>query len=137
MLEKSERPWGRYEVLQDLPTHKVKAIWVDPGKRLSYQRHKFRAEHWFIVQGTGEVTIDGKISQLIPPKVKSVDPVGSGDAFTGGTIAALLSGKSALEALTQGSYCGARVASMFGDWTGIPSGKNGIIDEKIKNEMSK
>ena len=81
--------------------------------------------------------IDGKISQLNPPKVKSVDPVGSGDAFTGGTIAALLSGKSALEALTQGSYCGARVASMFGDWTGIPSGKNGIIDEKIKNEMSK
>ena len=59
MLEKSERPWGRYEVLQENPTHKVKCIWVLPGKRLSYQRHKFRAEHWFIVKGDGEVTIDG------------------------------------------------------------------------------
>ena len=59
MLEKSERPWGRYEVLQESSTHKVKCIWVKPGKRLSYQRHKFRAEHWFIVAGSGEVTIDG------------------------------------------------------------------------------
>jgi mannose-6-phosphate isomerase len=59
MLESSQRPWGRYEVLQESPTHKVKCIWVLQGKRLSYQRHKFRAEHWFIVQGSAEVTIDG------------------------------------------------------------------------------
>ena len=64
MLEKSERPWGRYEVLQESPTHKVKCIWVLPGKRLSYQRHKFRAEHWFIVTGNAEVTIDGAVQQL-------------------------------------------------------------------------
>ena len=69
-LEKSERPWGRYEVLQESETHKVKCIWVKPGARLSYQKHKFRAEHWFIVQGTGEVTIDGKTS-----KVKAGDTV--------------------------------------------------------------
>lgn len=60
MLEKSERPWGGYEVLQESPTHKVKCIWVLPGKRLSYQLHKFRAEHWFIVAGSAEVTIDGE-----------------------------------------------------------------------------
>ena len=59
-LEKSERPWGRYEVLQESEHHKVKCIWVNPGKRLSYQRHQKRAEHWFIVQGTALVTIDGK-----------------------------------------------------------------------------
>ena len=59
-LEKSERPWGRYEVLQESANHKVKCIWVTPGKRLSYQRHQKRAEHWFIVQGTALVTIDGK-----------------------------------------------------------------------------
>jgi mannose-6-phosphate isomerase len=58
-LEKSERPWGRYEVLQECASHKVKCIWVTPGKRLSYQRHQKRAEHWFIVQGTALVTIDG------------------------------------------------------------------------------
>ena len=59
-LEKSERPWGRYEVLQESAHHKVKCIWVTPGKRLSYQRHQKRAEHWFIVQGTALVTIDGE-----------------------------------------------------------------------------
>ena len=63
-LEKSERPWGRYEVLQESGTHKVKCIWVLPGKRLSYQRHAKRAEHWFIVQGSGEVTIDGVIRPI-------------------------------------------------------------------------
>jgi len=63
-LEKSERPWGRYEVLQESSTHKVKTIWVKPGSRLSYQRHKFRAEHWFIVQGSGVVTIDGVDSNV-------------------------------------------------------------------------
>lgn len=66
MLEKSERPWGRYEVLQEAPNHKVKCIWVYPGKRLSYQRHQKRAEHWFIVSGHGEVTIDGFIKPIKP-----------------------------------------------------------------------
>ena len=66
MSEISERPWGKYEVLQESATHKVKCIWVNPGKRLSYQRHKFRAEHWFIVTGTGEVTIDGTVTSFKP-----------------------------------------------------------------------
>ena len=65
-LEKSERPWGRYEVLQESTAHKVKCIWVLPGKRLSYQRHQKRAEHWFIVQGTALVTIDGQDRPLGP-----------------------------------------------------------------------
>ena len=64
MLEKSDRPWGHYEVLQESATHKVKCIWVLPGKRLSYQRHRFRAEHWFIVSGDAEVTIDGEVKRL-------------------------------------------------------------------------
>ena len=64
MLEKSERPWGRYEVLLETSTHKVKQISVAPGKRLSYQRHKFRAEHWFIVAGTADVTVDGTVTRM-------------------------------------------------------------------------
>ena len=63
-LEKSERPWGRYEVLQESTHHKVKCIWVLPGKRLSYQRHQKRAEHWFITQGPAIVTIDGVTKTL-------------------------------------------------------------------------
>ena len=42
----------------------MKCLWVSPGMRLSYQRHQFRAEHWFIVQGKAEVTLDGEISFL-------------------------------------------------------------------------
>jgi mannose-6-phosphate isomerase len=64
------RPWGRYEVLQDLPTHKVKAIWVDPGKRLSYQRHQHRSEHWYIVYGTAEVVVND-----VPSTLQSGDTV--------------------------------------------------------------
>ncbi len=57
-FEHSERPWGSYTVLADEPDHKVKRIVVTPGKRLSYQKHAQRAEHWFIVQGEGVVTLD-------------------------------------------------------------------------------
>jgi mannose-6-phosphate isomerase-like protein (cupin superfamily) len=64
-LEFSERPWGNYTVLSDdAPDHKVKRIVVHPGKRLSYQRHSRRAEHWFIVAGTAQVTLDGAEFQL-------------------------------------------------------------------------
>ena len=69
MLEKSERPWGRYEVLQESTNYKVKSIYVNPGQRLSYQRHQKRAEHWFVTQGSGEVTIEGVISQVSPGSV--------------------------------------------------------------------
>ena len=57
--ESDERPWGSYEVLEDAASHKVKHIEVLPGRRLSYQRHQQRAEHWFVVSGTATVTIDG------------------------------------------------------------------------------
>jgi mannose-6-phosphate isomerase len=64
-LEYSERPWGNYTVLSDdAPDHKVKRLVVHPGKRLSYQRHSHRAEHWFIVAGTATVTLDGSVLQV-------------------------------------------------------------------------
>jgi mannose-6-phosphate isomerase len=57
--EIEERPWGSFEVLADAESHsKVKYLTVRPGRRLSYQSHAHRAEHWFVVQGTAEVTID-------------------------------------------------------------------------------
>ncbi|MBM3731819.1 MAG: sugar kinase [Actinobacteria bacterium] len=80
-------------------------------------------------------SINGEYGEITPPKVISVDPVGSGDAFTGGTIAGLLSGLSPEKALTQGSICGASVASMFGDWTGIPRGKAGVVDPEVLNKL--
>ena len=61
--DQSQRPWGRYEILQESEAHKVKTIWVNPGKRLSYQRHQKRAEHWFIVSGAATVTLNGETFQ--------------------------------------------------------------------------
>ena len=54
------RPWGRFIVLDDTPTCKVKRIIVDPGQRLSYQLHHRRAEHWTVVSGTALVTLNGE-----------------------------------------------------------------------------
>lgn len=59
-LEHDVRPWGHYTVLDDAAGHKVKRIVVSPGKRLSYQRHSRRAEHWFVVSGSGEALLDGQ-----------------------------------------------------------------------------
>lgn len=55
-----QRPWGTFTVLDDAPTHKVKRIEVLPGKRLSYQKHAHRSEHWMAVSGKALVTLDGK-----------------------------------------------------------------------------
>jgi mannose-6-phosphate isomerase-like protein (cupin superfamily) len=53
------RPWGTFQVLDDSPDYKVKRITVDPGQRLSYQKHARRAEHWVVVAGFARVTLDG------------------------------------------------------------------------------
>ena len=55
-LEEDHRPWGFYRVLEDEPEHKVKRIVVYPGQRLSLQRHKQRAEHWYFIEGQAVVT---------------------------------------------------------------------------------
>jgi mannose-6-phosphate isomerase len=65
-MEASERPWGSYEVLSDADDHKVKRIIVQPGKRLSYQRHSQRAEHWFFVSGEGVFVLDEVESRVKP-----------------------------------------------------------------------
>jgi mannose-6-phosphate isomerase len=75
--EFSERPWGNYTVLSDdAPDHKIKRIVVHPGKRLSYQRHARRAEHWFIVSGHAQVTLDGNVSELVPGQAIDI-PMGA------------------------------------------------------------
>jgi mannose-6-phosphate isomerase len=58
--EFDRRPWGSYTVLEEGRTFKVKRIEVLPGKRLSYQKHAQRAEHWFVVEGTAKVTLDDR-----------------------------------------------------------------------------
>jgi mannose-6-phosphate isomerase len=59
VIERAERPWGVYTVLAEAAGFKVKTIEVQPGQRLSYQKHSRRSEHWFVVAGAGVVTLDG------------------------------------------------------------------------------
>jgi mannose-1-phosphate guanylyltransferase/mannose-6-phosphate isomerase len=83
-----ERPWGRYVVMDEGPSFKVKRIVVDPGKKLSYQVHQHRAEHWVVVTGTARVTLGQEVrlvgsnqSVYIPQKTPhrlenpTVDPI--------------------------------------------------------------
>lgn len=65
------RPWGSYSVLDEGHDFKVKRIEVSPGKRLSYQRHRQRAEHWFVVRGTAKVTLNGE--EILVPAGQAVD----------------------------------------------------------------
>jgi cytidyltransferase-like protein len=57
---KTPRPWGYYRVLHTpTPQVKVKELTVNPGQKLSMQKHKFRSEHWFVAEGTAQVfTVD-------------------------------------------------------------------------------
>tara|TARA_X000000950_G_scaffold23542_1_gene25249 strand:- start:311 stop:661 length:351 start_codon:yes stop_codon:yes gene_type:complete len=64
-IESEDRPWGRFFILHDEPTYKLKRIEVDPGCRLSYQYHHKRSETWTIVEGTGVITLDGKDIECI------------------------------------------------------------------------
>ena len=60
----SYRPWGGYSSVLVGDRFQVKRLFVKPGKRLSLQRHHHRSEHWVVVRGTAEVTLDGKVSML-------------------------------------------------------------------------
>jgi len=53
------RPWGSYDSVDHGPNYQVKKISVNPGAKLSLQRHQYRAEHWVVVQGTATVHLDG------------------------------------------------------------------------------
>jgi mannose-6-phosphate isomerase-like protein (cupin superfamily) len=64
MREKAAPPWGTWEVLLEEPAYKVKRITIQPGHRLSYQRHTRRSEHWVVVQGEAAVTLEGKEIRL-------------------------------------------------------------------------
>jgi len=72
-----ERPWGSFTVLDEGDNYKVKRIEVLPGKRLSYQRHSRRAEHWFIVRGIAKVTLNG--AEILVKAGETID-IATGDA---------------------------------------------------------
>ncbi len=58
---RSYRPWGYYQSIDRGGRYQVKRIVVKPGARLSLQKHFHRAEHWVVVRGTAEVTLNDAI----------------------------------------------------------------------------
>ena len=73
---KDHRPWGWFESLVVGDRFQVKRIYVHPGAALSLQSHHHRAEHWIVVSGTAEVTIDDKI-QLVTENQSVYIPLGA------------------------------------------------------------
>ena len=71
------RPWGSFTILDESDRFKVKRIEVLPGKRLSYQKHQHRAEHWFVVQGKAKVTLNDR--EILVDSGSSID-IQTGDA---------------------------------------------------------
>lgn len=74
---KVSRPWGYYEILAEGSHFKVKRLMVKPGAKLSLQMHKYRAEHWVVVQGTADIinalqhyTLSVNQSTYIPPQTQ-------------------------------------------------------------------
>jgi mannose-6-phosphate isomerase-like protein (cupin superfamily) len=75
-MERGDRPWGHYLVLHEDAGYKVKQFGVNPGSRLSLQRHRHRAEHWQVVRGEATVTRGKEFVRLLPGG--SIDiPVGT------------------------------------------------------------
>jgi len=64
--EHEERPWGNWRVVDAGPTFITKRVEVKPGQRLSLQYHEHRSEHWVIVAGIGEATVDDRTTTVKP-----------------------------------------------------------------------
>jgi mannose-1-phosphate guanylyltransferase/mannose-6-phosphate isomerase len=59
--KRAYRPWGYYQSIDTGARYQVKRIVVKPDGRLSLQKHYHRAEHWIVVRGTAEVTVDAEV----------------------------------------------------------------------------
>ena len=75
-MERVQRPWGWYQVIDEGDRYKTKNIEVNPGASLSLQYHYHRSEHWVVVAGTAKVRVGDEESYLyqnesvyVPPTV--------------------------------------------------------------------
>ena len=71
------KPWGSYQIIENGKKFTVKKIIVKSQGKLSLQSHDYRSEHWIVVQGKAEVTINDEVTILeenqrafIPQKAK-------------------------------------------------------------------
>jgi mannose-1-phosphate guanylyltransferase/mannose-6-phosphate isomerase len=58
------RPWGSYTELERSHFFRIKRVTVKPGKKLSLQLHSHRSEHWIVVSGMADVTLEDRTLRL-------------------------------------------------------------------------
>ena len=58
--QKVFRPWGYYNSIEKGSNWQIKEILVKPYSSLSLQKHKFRSEHWIILNGEANIEINDK-----------------------------------------------------------------------------
>ena len=63
-MEKTNRGWGYYEVIRNSDQCKIKELVVNPNSCLSYQKHQYRDELWFVKSGNGKVIVDETVIHL-------------------------------------------------------------------------
>lgn len=61
---RSHRPWGWHQEVDRGERFRVKRLVIEPGGSLSLQKHLHRAEHWVVVRGIAEVTVDGRTAMV-------------------------------------------------------------------------
>ena len=111
------RPWGSYNTMDIGDRFQVKRIKVNPGAKLSLQKHHHRAEHWVVVRGTAEVTCDDNVKMLAENESTFI-PLGSIHRLAN-------PGKIPLEIIEiqSGSYLGEDDIERFDDTYGRGNGK--------------
>ena len=73
---RDHRPWGYFETLSLGERFQVKRIVVKPDAALSLQSHVHRSEHWIVVQGSANVTIDENV-KLVAENQSVYIPLGA------------------------------------------------------------
>lgn len=64
--QNEKRPWGEFDRLARGKGYQVKRLEVDPGQTLSLQSHRHRSEHWVIISGKAEITLEGSVEDFFP-----------------------------------------------------------------------
>jgi mannose-1-phosphate guanylyltransferase/mannose-6-phosphate isomerase len=70
------RPWGAYQSIDNGERHQVKRITVKSGGRLSLQKHHHRSEHWIVVRGTAQVTVN-ELVKIVHENESIYIPIGA------------------------------------------------------------
>ena len=52
------RPWGSFKVIEKNDKYVVKKLIIKPKRKLSLQKHMHRSEHWTIVKGEANITLE-------------------------------------------------------------------------------